>query len=92
MPNLYVVVKGSKNVAAAMDFVRFATSTKPLAEQTKFIPYAPSRKSSLKLVDAKTKLWLPGAAQQGRGLQTDAAWWADHGDELNQKFAAWLAK
>ncbi|MEY3446561.1 MAG: hypothetical protein RIR45_1316, partial [Pseudomonadota bacterium] len=31
-------------------------------------------------------------AQKGRGFQTDAAWWADHADELNQKFAAWLAK
>lgn len=92
VPNLYVVVKGSKNVAAAMDYVRFATGTKPLAEQTKYIPYAPSRKSSLKLVDDKTKAWLPGAAQKGRGFQTDAGWWADHGDELNQKFAAWLAR
>ena len=92
VPNLYVVVKGSKNVKAAMDYVRFATSTKPLAEQTKFIPYAPTRKSSLKLVDEKTKAWLPGSAHGGRGFQTDAMWWADHADELNQKFAAWLAK
>lgn len=92
VPNLYVVVKGSKNTAAAMDYVRFATSTKPLAAQTKFIPYSPSRQSSLKLVDDKTKAWLPGPAQKGRSFLTDAGWWADHGDELNQKFAAWLSK
>lgn len=92
VPDQWVVVKGSKNVAAAMDFVRFSTSTKPLAEQTKFIPYAPSRKSSLALVEEKTKPWLPGPSQKGRGFQTDAAWWADHADELNQKFAAWIAK
>ena len=92
VPDLFVVVKGSKNVNAAMDFVRFATGTKPLAEQTKFIPYSPSRKSSLKLVEEKTKAWLPGSAHGGRGFQTDAMWWADHADELNQKFAAWLAK
>ena len=92
VPNLFVVVKGSKNVKAAMDYVRFATSTKPLAEMTKFIPYAPTRKSSLKLVDEKIKVWLPGSAHGGRGFQTDAMWWADHADELNQKFAAWLAK
>jgi putative spermidine/putrescine transport system substrate-binding protein len=92
VPDLFVVVKGSKNVKTAMDFVMFATGTKPLADQTKFIPYAPARKSSLKLVEDKTKLWLPGPAQSGRGFQTDAGWWADHADELNQKFAAWLAK
>ena len=92
VPNLFVVVKGSKNTKAAMDFVRFATSTKPLADMTKFIPYAPTRKSSLKLVEEKTRVWLPGAERGGRGFQTDAMWWADHADELNQKFAAWLAK
>lgn len=92
VPDLFVVVKGSKNAKAAMDFVMFATGTKPLAEQTKYIPYAPARKSSLAQVEEKTRSWLPGPAQKGRGFQTNAAWWADHGDELNQKFAAWLAK
>ena len=92
VPDLFVVVKGSKHVKEAMEFVMFATGTKPLAEQTKYIPYAPARHSSLQLVDAKTRPWLPGPAQEGRGFQTNAAWWADHADELNQRFAAWLAK
>jgi putative spermidine/putrescine transport system substrate-binding protein len=92
VPDLFVVMKGSKNTKAAMDFVMFATGTKPLADQTKFIPYAPARKSSLKLVDDKTKPWLPGPAQGGRGFQTDAGWWADKADELNQRFAAWAAR
>ena len=92
VPNLFAVVKGSKNVAPAMEFVRFATSSKPLADETAFIPYAPLRKSSMKYVADSTKPWLPGPAQAGRSLQTDAAWWADHGDEMNQRFAAWLAK
>jgi putative spermidine/putrescine transport system substrate-binding protein len=25
-------------------------------------------------------------------LQNDFEWWADHQDELNERFAAWLAK
>lgn len=92
VPDLFVVVKGSKNVKTAMDFVMFATGTKPLAEQTKYIPYAPSRKSSLSMVEEKTKPWLPGSTHAGRGFQTNAGWWSDHADELNQKFAAWLSK
>ena len=92
VPDLFVVVKGSKNAKAATDFVMFATSTKPLVDQTKFIPYAPARKSSLKMADEKAKPWLPGPSHAGRGFQTDAGWWADHADELNQKFAAWVAK
>lgn len=92
VPDQWVIVKGSKNMAAALEFVRFATSTKPLAEQTKYIPYAPARQSSLTLVEEKTRAWLPGPSQKGRGFQTDAGWWADHADELNQKFAAWISK
>lgn len=92
VPDLFVVVKGSRNGKAAMDFVLQSTGTRALAEQTRHIPYAPSRKSSLKLVDDKTRAWLPGPSQAGRGFQTDAAWWSDHADELNQKFAAWLAR
>lgn len=92
VPDLWVVIKGSKHAKTAMDFVQFSTGTKPLADMTKYIPYAPARKSSLKLVDEKVKPWLPGPDKSARGFQTDAAWWADHADELNQKFAAWLAK
>lgn len=92
VPDLFVVVKGSKNAKSAIDFVMFATGTKPLAEQTKYIPYAPARKSSLAMVDEKIKPWLPGSTHAGRGFQTDAGWWSDHADELNQKFAAWLSK
>ena len=92
VPDLFVVMKGTKNAKAAMDFVMFSTGTKPLADQTKFIPYAPARKSSLALVEAATKPWLPGPAQAGRGFMTNAAWWADKADELNQRFAAWAAR
>ena len=92
VPDLWAVVKGSKNAAIAQDFVRFATSTKQLAEHTKYIPYAPSRTSALKVADASTKAWLPGPSHPGRGFLTDAGWWSDNADALNQQFAAWLAK
>lgn len=92
VPNLFAVVKGSRNAAGAMDFVRFATSSQPLATETNFIPYAPMRQSAWKLVADGVRPWLPGSSQAGRHLQTDAAWWADHGDEMAQRFAAWIAR
>jgi putative spermidine/putrescine transport system substrate-binding protein len=91
-PDLFAVVKGSKNKQAAMDFIFFATDTKPLADQTKFLPYSPSRKSSMKLVEEKVKPWLPSSPRNGRSLVINAGWWSDNADELNQRFAAWLAK
>lgn len=92
VPDLFVIVKGSKHVAAAQDFIRFATGTKPLADQTKFIPYGPSRKSSMAFVSADVKPWLPNADHAGRSMSTNAEWWADHAVDVNQRFAHWLAQ
>ncbi|CAE6807832.1 ABC transporter substrate-binding protein [Paraburkholderia nemoris] len=92
VPDFFVVVKGSRHAQAAQNFIRFATGTKPLAEQTRFIPYAPSRKSSMLYVDPKVTQWLPTGNHPGRKMTTDAEWWADHADEVNQRFANWLAK
>ena len=92
VPDLFVVVKGTKNSAAAQEFVRFATSTNALAEQAKWIPYAPARASSLSKIPAATKEWLPNGGHSGRQLLTSAEFWSEYGDDLNKRFAAWLAK
>ncbi len=88
----FAIVKGSKNLAASVEFVKFATGSQPLADQAKFVAYAPGRKSSIPLVDPAVREWLPNAGHPGRTLVSNAEWWADHADEVNQKFAAWLAK
>ncbi|WP_210542691.1 ABC transporter substrate-binding protein [Rhodoferax sp. PAMC 29310] len=91
-PDLFAVVKGSQNTQAALDFVHSATSTKSLADMTKYLPYSPARKSSMKLVDEKIIPWLPSSPHAGRSMVLNAGWWSDHADELNQRFANWLAK
>lgn len=92
VPDFFVIVKGSKHAKEAVDFIRFATGSQPLADQTKYIPYAPARKSSMKLVDPKIVAWLPTGQHPGRQMTTNAEWWADHADDVNQQFASWLAK
>ena len=37
------IPKGTENLAKAMDFIGFATSSEPLAEQTRYITYGPAR-------------------------------------------------
>ena len=92
VPDLFVIVKGTKNLAAAQDFVRFATSTTALTEQAKWIPYAPARNSSLGKIPAATKAWLPNGGHSGRQMLTSAQFWSEYGDDLNKRFSAWLAK
>jgi putative spermidine/putrescine transport system substrate-binding protein len=97
--DLWVIPKGSPNKAAALDFLKFATSTEQLAEQAKWISYAPARKSSLAKVgksnDGKTEMapHLPTAeANFKNAVQNDFIFWADKAEELGKQFNAWLAK
>jgi putative spermidine/putrescine transport system substrate-binding protein len=97
--DLWVIPKGSPNKAAAMDFLKFSTSTEALAEQAKWISYAPARKSSIpkvgKFNDGKTDMGphMPTAeANFKNAVQNDFIFWADKADELGKQFNAWLAK
>lgn len=92
VPDFFVIVKGSRHAPAAQDFIRFATGTQPLAAQTRYIPYAPARKSSMAFVSPQVQQWLPNGNHAGRSMTTNAEWWADHADEVNQRFANWLAQ
>jgi putative spermidine/putrescine transport system substrate-binding protein len=95
--DLFVIPKGAPNKDLAMDFIKFATGTKPLAEQAKYISYGPARKSSSALVgmykDGKTKMGphMPTApANMKNALVNNFAFWADHSSELNERFNAWI--
>jgi putative spermidine/putrescine transport system substrate-binding protein len=91
--DLWAIVKGTKNLKNTLDFVKFSTDTQRLADQTKWISYGPVRKSSFPLVAADVQPHMPTApANFKTALQNDYEWWADHQDELNERFQAWLAK
>lgn len=97
--DLWVIPKGAPNKAEAMKFIAFSTDTKRNADQASWISYGPVRKSAAPLVanHAETgidmKPHMPTApANFKNALQNDFAFWADHQDELNEKFSAWLAK
>ena len=98
--DLWVIPKGASNQEATMDFVKFSTGTKPLADQASWIPYGPLRKSSFGLVGSfhdKPELdmapHMPTAPDNfKRALQNDFEFWADNSDQLNERFNAWLTK
>ena len=90
--DLWVMPKGSKNKAAAWDFVKFATDTERLADQSNYISYGPVRKSSFSKVAPAMQPHMPTAPDNFKNpLQNDFGFWADYGDELNERFNAWLA-
>jgi len=95
----YAVVKGTKHLATAWEFLKFATSTQALADQASWISYGPSRKSSVPLIttyhgtDIQMAAHMPTAPQNfTNALLTDDAFWADHQDELQLRYSGWMSK
>ena len=95
--DLFAIPKGAPNKDLAMDFIKFSTGTKRLADQAKYISYGPARKSSSALVgmykDGKTKMGphMPTApSNMKNALVNNFSFWADHSSELNERFNAWI--
>ena len=86
--------RGGTKKEMALDYIRYATGTAPLANMVKFAPYAPPRHSSRVAVAALP----PGPLRdfvtgQGEALErsfaVDDAFWAEHGAALESRFRAW---
>ena len=96
------VVKGSPNKEAAFDFIGFATAPEQQAGQAKYINYGPMRKSAFDIIKAgepwfhngKTIMeHMPNRDEvMARSVFANPEWWADNGDEVNERFKAWMAK
>jgi putative spermidine/putrescine transport system substrate-binding protein len=86
------IVKGTRRPDVARDFVRFATRPDVMAAMAPLMAYGPTRNSASTLIDPVLAHLLPSAPwYRKRSLQVDAAWWAQHGEALRQRFDAWLA-
>jgi len=97
--DLFVIPKGTKNKERALKFIAYSTDTQRLADQAAWISYGPARKSSAPLIGKHAdagidmKPHMPTAPENFKNVvQNDFAFWADHQDELNERFNSWLAK
>ncbi len=95
----WVIPKGGRNVEAVLDYVRFATDTQRLADQAKYISYGPARASSADLVSTHATLGIdmnPHMPTHPDNYQTpivlDNEFWTDYGDELRERFSAWMLR
>ncbi|WP_010141246.1 extracellular solute-binding protein [Oceanicola sp. S124] len=86
-------------LARVMDFLFFATDTQRLADQAKYISYGPARASSAPLVSTHADLGIEMAPHMPTDpnnaentFVNNYNWWADHRDDLDAKFQAWLAQ
>ena len=91
--DFWVMPKGTPNKAAAEKFIAMAASADEQAEYTKHISYGPTNNKALAKIDPKILAMLPTSpANSKTALQFNIHFWADQGEALEKRFAAWAAQ
>ena len=93
------IVAGARNLESARRLVSYASSPGSLAAITRYIAYSPARHSAEALVSTHAETGvemrphMPNAPENTRfALHSDGLWWADNGEDLNERFSAWLLR
>ena len=91
--DFWVMPKGGANKEAAMKFIALASSADAQAEYARHISYGPTHTKAMAKIDAKTQALLPTSPANSKdALRFDVAFWADQGEALEKRFAAWAAQ
>jgi putative spermidine/putrescine transport system substrate-binding protein len=93
--DVFGVPKGDPNKDMAMDFIRWATGSKPLAGVADWVALGPARRSSWPLVTKNPELGIAMApflptTHFASAFAVDDGWWLTHGPALEARFQAWM--
>jgi len=88
-----VVTKGTKKLKESMQFVAYCSQPKPQAIFNSMMQYGPINKKAFDYIDEKITPLLPTAPPY-RGIMwiPNGEWWADHDQELSERWKQWLLK
>ncbi len=91
--DLWAIPKGAPNLESVLEFVRFSTDTLRNYDQSNYISYGPVRKSSQAMIKPAMRPHMPTSPENFKNaLHNDFEFWADHVDELKERFTTWLAR
>jgi len=89
----WVIPKGTRRLENAYKFIAFASSPQVQADMANDTAYGTGNKDALPLINPAILPNLPNAPDHiGNAVMVDASFWSERGDELRQRFTAWLAK
>ncbi|TBU88662.1 ABC transporter substrate-binding protein [Phytopseudomonas dryadis] len=91
--DFWAIPRGSINVQEAERFIHFASQAEPQRAFAELIPYGPVNRQATSSLSAERAARLPTAEANMRdALAIGVDFWAEHGDALEQRFTAWLAR
>jgi putative spermidine/putrescine transport system substrate-binding protein len=89
----WVIPKGAPNKDASMKFIAFASQSANQAVYAQHIAYGPVNTKALAKLDAKVLADLPTSpANAKEAIQVNVSFWADQGEALEKRFAAWATQ
>ena len=89
----WVMPKGAPNKDLALKFIAMASSPDAQAEYARNISYGPTNNKALAKLDPKVLALLPTSPTNSKdALQFNIGFWADQGEALEKRFAAWAAQ
>jgi putative spermidine/putrescine transport system substrate-binding protein len=89
----WAMPKGTPNKDMAQKFIAMASSPDAQAEYARNISYGPTNNKALAKLDAKVLKLLPTSPANSKdALQFNVNFWADQGEALEKRFAAWAAQ
>jgi putative spermidine/putrescine transport system substrate-binding protein len=91
--DFWAIPKGPKNLDLSYKFLAFASDPKVMANQSKYIAYGPTHVDAIPHIAPDVLADLPTNPENMKNALTlDSRFWADHRDELQKRFNAWLAQ
>ena len=89
----WVIPKGGPNKDLAMKYIAAASTPAAQAEYAKLISYGPTNLKAFGMLDAKVLAKLPSAPANSKdALQFNVKFWADQGEALEKRYAAWATQ
>ena len=89
----WAIPKGSKNADAAKKFIAYMLSPDQQKTYSQNIAYGPANTQAVKLLDKETLQNMPTTPENiANQVQIDVSFWADNGEQLEQRFNSWAAK
>ena len=93
------IVSGSANLTAARRLISYASRPASMAAVSRYIAYSPTRHSAERLVASHLATGIAMASHMPTApentkltLRSDWSWWADNGEDMNERFGSWLLR
>lgn len=91
--DVWTIPRGAKNLDASYKFIAFASSPDAQADFARQIAYGPVNNKALAKLTPKILADLPTSPANAKdALQFNTKFWADQGEALEKRFAAWSAQ